>query len=526
MPTLSIRFIGGHYHATPWDKAQNEGAVEWPPSPWRLLRALIATGYAKLPEWRDGTPPPVARSLIERLADALPSYKLPPATGTHTRHYMPTNARSDANVQLPLNRSEGIDSKTTLVLDARAVVGSNHAPLLVHWPVELTPEEQTLFDSLALRLGYLGRAESWTECESASSPAAAPSVADGWTVPHDDSVPLPPRCDQLTLIAPVSSDIYSEWVNSLPNPRTQRDRKAAPAQTLFSALQVETSWLQKNGWSAPPGSRLVIYDRPSASAISIAPTPKPDRRVRPPVPFVLLALSSSARSRSPMPLRERTLPQAELLHQTIASKLDKLENRTDAIAELIGLDTERKPTIGHRHAHILPLTLLTADNHLDHVLIWAPGGLSDTSQNVLRSLRKTYMKGGVGEVEVRFAGSGKLDEFRKIPALRHILGDAKVWQSLTPFMLPRHPKKNGRNTIEGQITEELTNRGFPTPESIEILRDESIDFRHFVRTRRKGARPPEEIGYAVRLTFSTPVAGPISIGYSSHFGLGLFTPVW
>lgn len=503
MPTLSIRFIGGHYHATPWDKAQNEGAVEWPPSPWRLLRALIATGYAKLPEWQEGTPPPLARSLIERLAAVLPSYRLPPATGAHTRHYLP------------------VSGTTTLVLDARAVVGTGHAPLLVHWPVEPTPEEQALFDTLAARLGYLGRAESWTECETTASPASAPSVADGWTVPHDGNAPLPPRCDQLALIAPVSAGSYSEWVNALPKPK---GKKIEPALTLFDALQVETSWLQKNGWSAPPGSRLVIYDRPAASAISITPTPKANRHTRPSVPFVLLALSSSARSRSSMPLRERSLPQAELLHRAIASQVGKLAAPANAIAELIGLDAARKPITGHRHAHIIPLTLLAADNHLDHILIWAPGGLSDASQSVLRSLRKTYMKGGVGEVEVRFAGSGSLDEFKKIPALRHILGETRIWQSLTPLMLPRYRKKNGRNTLEGQITEELTSRGFPGPESIEILREESIGFRHFVRTRRDGRRPPEDFCYAIRLTFAAPVAGPIAIGHSSHFGLGLFVP--
>ena len=252
MPTLSVRFIGGHYHATPWDKAQNEGAVEWPPSPWRLLRALIATGYAKLPEWQEGTPPPVARSLIENLASVLPVYKLPPSTGAHTRHYMPT------------------DAKPTLVLDARAVVHPNHAPLLVHWPVELTPEEHALFDALAVRLGYLGRAESWTECETATSPASLPFVSSGWTVPHDGNAPTPPYCDQLALIVPVSAATYSDWLRSLPKPKA---KNSAPAPTLFSALHVETSWLQKNGWSAPPGSRLVIYDRPTASAISAAPQP-------------------------------------------------------------------------------------------------------------------------------------------------------------------------------------------------------------------------------------------------------------
>lgn len=504
MPTLSVRFVGGHYHATPWDKAQNEGAVEWPPAPWRLLRALIATGYAKLPAWQEGTPPPVARSLIERLASVLPAYKLPLATGAHTRHYMPT------------------DAKPTLVLDARAVVHPDHAPLLVHWPVELTSDEQALFNSLAVRLGYLGRAESWTECEAITSPALSTSTSSGWTVPHDGDAPTPPGCDQLALIAPVSAATYSEWLRALPNTKA---KKSAPAPTIFDALHVETSWLQKNGWSAPPGSRLVIYDRPAASAISLAPPAKRAPRPRPNVPFALLALSSSARSRSPMPLRERTLPQAELLHRSIASTVGKLSDSADAVAELIGLDAARKPITGHRHAHIIPLTLLAPDNHLDHILIWAPGGLSTTSLEVLRALRKTYMKGGVGEVQVRFAGSGSLDEFRKIPALRHVVGEAKAWQSSTPFVPPRYQKKNGRNSLTGQVTEELISRGFPAPVRIEILSQESIRFRHFIRARHDGARPPQNLSYAVRLTFAKEVSGPIALGYAAHFGLGLFAPV-
>lgn len=506
MPTLSVRFVGGHYHATPWDKAQNEGAVEWPPSPWRLLRAFIATGYAKLPEWQEGVPPLVARALIERLASVLPAYKLPPATGAHTRHYMPT------------------DAKPTLVLDARAVVHPDHAPLLVHWPVDLSPDEHALFAALAMRLGYIGRAESWTECEAVKSPANPPSAVGGWTVPHDADEPPPPHCDQLALIAPASASAYSAWLNTLPKPKSAKAKSAAPASTLFDALHVETSWLQKNGWSAPPGSRLVIYDRPAANAIAVAPPPKRAPRPRETVAFALLALSSSACSRSPMPLRERTLPQAEILHRAIASKVGKLADSPDAVAELIGLDSARKPINGHRHAHNLPLTLLAADNHLDHILIWAPGGLSGTSQDVLRSLRKTYMKGGVGEVEVRFAGSGSLDEFRKIPALRHILGEARVWQSSTPFVPPRYQKKNGRNTVAGQVAEELTSRGFPAPERIEILGEESVGFRHFVRVRRSGAKPPQDVSYALRLTFATPVSGPLALGYAAHFGLGLFAP--
>lgn len=135
------------------------------------------------------------------------------------------------------------------------------------------------------------------------------------------------------------------------------------------------------------------------------------------------------------------------------------------------------------------------------------------------------MKGGVGEVEVRFTGSGSLEQFRQVPALRHILGEAGTWQSCTPFVPPRHVKKGGRNTLEGQIIAELTGRGFPKPDSIELLREESVAFRRFVRTRRNAAPPPQDLSFALRLNFPVPVAGPIALGYASHFGLGLFAAV-
>ena len=47
---LSIRFPAGRFHATPWGRHVNEEAPEWPPSPWRLLRALVATWKQKLDE--------------------------------------------------------------------------------------------------------------------------------------------------------------------------------------------------------------------------------------------------------------------------------------------------------------------------------------------------------------------------------------------------------------------------------------------------------------------------------------------
>ena len=61
--TLAIRFPLGRYHANPWDRAVNEGASEWPPSPWRLLRALVATWHTRWPD----LPAPVLDGLLDAL---------------------------------------------------------------------------------------------------------------------------------------------------------------------------------------------------------------------------------------------------------------------------------------------------------------------------------------------------------------------------------------------------------------------------------------------------------------------------
>lgn len=135
------------------------------------------------------------------------------------------------------------------------------------------------------------------------------------------------------------------------------------------------------------------------------------------------------------------------------------------------------------------------------------------------------MKGGVGTLSVRFAGSGQAEDLCAILALRPILSASRVWQSLTPLVLPRHRKKKGKNTPDGQITAELASRRISAPEKIEWLRNESIELRHYVHARRNGMPPPEDYGYALRLTFAEPVTGPLCLGYASHFGLGLFAPV-
>ena len=82
--TLGISFPWGQYHATPWGRNVNEGVAEWPPSPWRLLRALYSTWKNRLPYLGDD----VVLDLLENLSGA-PLFSLPLHRETHTRHYYP-----------------------------------------------------------------------------------------------------------------------------------------------------------------------------------------------------------------------------------------------------------------------------------------------------------------------------------------------------------------------------------------------------------------------------------------------------
>ncbi|MES7047963.1 type I-U CRISPR-associated protein Csb2, partial [Cutibacterium acnes] len=90
MLAISMTFPAGRYHANAWGRHVNEADVAWPPDPWRLTRALIATWHRKLDP--QVYPRDRLASLLSRLASvAPPRIRLPEdAIHAHTRHYMPT----------------------------------------------------------------------------------------------------------------------------------------------------------------------------------------------------------------------------------------------------------------------------------------------------------------------------------------------------------------------------------------------------------------------------------------------------
>jgi CRISPR-associated protein Csb2 len=496
MLRLRIDFPAGRYHATPWGNHVNEGLVEWPPSPWRMIRALLATGYTKL-GWQHV--PDEMRKLVEALAASEPRYRLPRATHGHTRHYMPIKGWN-----------KGIQ-QTSLVIDAFI---KPEGPLDVEWPVDLQSAQRELLAQLVSRLGYLGRAESRVKARIVTEDEDLPGIFVSTSRREPDDEPV-------RLLAPVASAEYDAW---------RVDAADAP-NDLLAALHIDTNTLQREGWNLPPGARQVTYWRPAAAFYNGPTTSRCGAATATRNDTALFALSTD-KKRDVLPLMERALPTMALFRRALMGDVHRLGR----CPELTGRDGEGRPLQHeHRHAHFIPLSIdARYPTRIDHVLVHAPMGFGPQAELALRWLRRTWTKGMAGGISVTQIGIGRREFFREVGGeVLPELASGTTWVSRTPFIPPRFLKSHGKDSMEGQIRAELARRGLPdvdVPPTIAVPTDEGEDgrcarwFRSFARTRQgNGGLPPAGV-FHVSLTLARPVKGPISLGWGSHFGLGLFVP--
>jgi CRISPR-associated protein Csb2 len=524
MPIIKISFLAGRYHATPAGHHVNEGQIEWPPSPWRLLRALIATGYSKL-QWGNELPAN-AVLLIEGLSEVLPRYALPEAGASHTRHYMP---------QTTIDKDRGVEN-TALVFDAFA--HSIAQPIWIAWPAELAEEVLKLLNELLSKLSYLGRAESWIEAELIEVP---PSDI------HFDCEPAieMPRAgyEQIVLLAAQSADNYSSWYQSTTasvdapfvglkklSSAQQKTRTKALAPypaTLLDALQQDSAFWQKHGWSQPPGSRRIWYWR-KYRALELPASPPPSMPIKKSVEAILLSVSPASGNLDALAPRQFGLKYADRLHANLVRIAIK---RGEPLPVITGKDVDNNPVSDHSHLHILPLSL-EGNNRIDHFLLHASAGLCADAQRAIRAARTLYTK-GQSDFALAVAALGPLPELLSVRALSAQFKPSKLWLSSTPFVPVRYLKKSGRNTLSGQVLDELKSRGFATmPKAIyavpaqrdDASGDHARKLRHFNIEREK-LRPKQRVGYCLILEFTETIRPPLSLGYASHFGLGLFQAV-
>lgn len=489
MVAVAFTFPAGRYHATPWDRHVNEGAVAWPPEPWRILRSLIATWHHKV-EHGGKHAEATLLELVESLAETLPEYRLPAASHSHTRHYMPQFKVGD----------------TSLVFDAFAAVGPDD-PLTVSWPgVTLSAEQASLLDELLAVMGYLGRTESWVEARRIEVPPPSNCRPGDETFNATTGEVLG---ELVTLIAPLPTAEY----RSLRD-RFLSDKKAARKlgrtlpDNMLAALSLDSSELRRQGWNRPPAARSVTYVR---APDSLRPTRVVHRA--PPLPATTAQFVLAGK---PLPRVEDSLRIGELFRAAVMGQAKRRygQERIPVIFSGHGLPAGNR----HGHAFYLPWDS-DGDGCIDRVLLHVPLGMDAEQRRVVEALDRLWSRDG-GQWRVALEGIGN--------AGFPLLCTSRQWRSLTPYLHPWHCKKGF--AIEDQIRRECRERGLPEPVALErqptvavaAQARRSIQFYRF-RSRQQ-SHQPDRLGSFWCLTFAEPVAGPMALGFACHYGLGLFAP--
>jgi CRISPR-associated protein Csb2 len=460
---IAFRFPLGRYHGNPWGRNANEGAVDWPPEPWRVLRSLFATWKARAPQLSEAT----VLGLLEKLAE-LPDYIVPEYVLAHTRHYMPDKA-----------------GRTDKVFDAFAVI-DREDPLVVMWSVELTREERSALRTLCELLPHLGRAES--VCDAALL-EECPRLSDG-------RIARPARGE----IANCGTTVNGLLVPTLP--------------LDIDALILRTSDIRRRKRLDPSAATRIDYVVPAPSS----PTRPVGHMPRGRVIAVRFAIASRA-----LPSRYAAVAMADALRQAAMSRYgQEHDGRTSAL--LSGKDAAGTPLQGHRHAHYFAFTASSkahSECQLDTAVVWAPAGFAEDELTALIAI--PGLRGRSFASDFRPCRLGLEATGEAADVIPELAGPSRVWESFTPFVPPRHPHRATKREefVRSEVERELGYIGLPLPASVTVLRGDALSFRrHRLKERLSEARTP----YLVRIVFAQPVRGPICLGVNNHFGLGLLQP--
>lgn len=494
--TIAIQFLTGRAHLHPWQSHHSEGRVEWPPSPWRLLRAVVAVagrGLTSLPhsdELRlnpatdlapagvatrhargvlkrspaacssaladvDGDEIPLSRlaALLSRLS-ATPWIWVPRTSGGHTRQYF------------PIHKAGIVKNTGAAVFDTFAAISKNQ-PLLFHWPqIDKLDEQQQLdLQFILSRMTYFGRAESWCRVQAHTlEPSQIPGVIIGgagqthWPCVCIEDGPNPEGTEyrDYTLerrLAP-ARDLDEQAIRLLPRTRTSDGEvrkaeavelfkkvlesevlKSGPSdRLLLRCLLRESGQDIKDGLDRPIGARWVHYAVPRA--IFEVPRPKPQSRSRRRelVNLVRYALNTATVGRPVLPPVTDTLLVANRFRNAVMALCQ------EPSPMLSGHEADGAPCEANKHAYWWPVDE-DNDGFIDHVMVWAPGGFEIGDADALRRLTRLKQRGGRPDLLVTptFIGLDRAYRPWQLDPSRTTDGCwTTTFASSTPYFCPVH----------------------------------------------------------------------------------------
>ena len=489
MLIIELEFPAGRYHANPWGRNVNEGEVEWPPSTYRLGRALIDIWKRRRPEWSDERMHAVLKSL-----SGAAWYSLPPATPAHTRSFLSSNQPDPSAKQL--------------IFDAFVVVNRDKK---LYIGLDANPEPSTVehLDELLNEVNYLGRSESWVKASVRSSSLGIDWNCIPWSPGNEHN-----STDIVRVACILSPDDYAQLTYRPERIETDGKKlvRTGKACSWCEALSLSTNRLLDEGWSAPPALLWRDYTR-SPDALTIRP-PRPEPSSRE-VRYAKYALVSRV-----LPRVTETASFAGKIRRHLMGIHARIQNDPRLVSQRFsGKTPEGKPLDGHSHAFYVPLDE-DDDGRIDHLLVYVKEPFDASELKALNVLRSVWQSGGRPDVQIVLTSLAP-----KVPMCRGVR-----WISSTPFVTARHYRK-GRGPYDEWLKEEILREcrfhGLPEPVDLEwifstVNTQRPVRWFEFQRGRR-GEVPSS--GYGCVLTFAEPVFGPFLLGAGCHFGLGLFMPL-
>ena len=462
--TLQFEFLTGRYHATKWGRNVNEGLVDWPPSPWRIIRAIISSWkiYHKDIENFE------MEFILKELCGSKVSFKIPNAIQSHTRHYMPIKRKSEK------------------VIDSFIMMNKDEY-LYVHWhDLNLESKQREILRKLLSSIKYLGRAESWCHVKITEQN-------------------ITPNC---ILLEDNHSSENNDIINMIiPTPDTTLENLCVSIQDMYKTKK-----------SQPDGSRFIQYIRPTDCLTSIQHTTNTNNVE---INVVRYVITGKIR-----PKITETINVGDFIKRVVMSLYGK-KNDGKISETFSGKDSDKQKLSGNTHAYYLP-TDEDEDGILDHLTIFAKKSFNEKefdALNIMDIIRYqnqwfnlVYQTRGksVDFKQIPILGSSKKWEsvtpfvLNKHMSLRGPKNERYVKDG---------PEDQLRDEIIKRFGERIKIKNIKINNAKSKMKSGFMPIQ-FKRWRK--SRLPGFGAYDVQIEFENEIQGPISFGHGAHFGLGLF----
>jgi len=559
---LQQEFPLGRFHATPWRvNPFDDPHGEWPPSPWRLVRSIVARWY----QWAREAESDLEVDELDRLVAALCASKyrfhLPvhARKGSPTRQYHPTEFGMDApnfkayeaifaapagnELNGEMEKAGATDLRVMaagLVVRVKKAKSKAKVSQILGTPLE---DWRGLFSDSGFR-GYgtsLAQDNYW--CVAPDEPVWWFLESDQWA---DPLVSVLDRClERVTYLGRAETLTRIRRVfDKTPDPNCvlseRRGSGSVPVLTpRADATRVDVERVTDDPEAVkrpvPPGTctmYAVRPARPSAHERRETPLVRRDCRL---LQFAIgWNVAPEARAIVRLTARFRGAVLRELLRIKTGDPTatwSRVESSVrETMADMVGKDAEGKPLVGHRHTEFFAWC---EDGVPTRLLAWRSARPFDEHEQeaILRAASRDVSWAAAGpDTDAWKARLIPLD--RAVPPPAGFDGaHARCWESVTPYVPPRHHlrgrKVRDSESLIAQVRRELRQRGFGDVERVEV---ESIGEADWVavhvprRQANQRAFLGGRRGQSICLTFPEPVAGPVRLGHSSSFGLGLFRP--